>query len=249
METSGSNSDQYANSSSASSIGGVNNNTDSNSSTVTWYGMPVSSVSPFRSPLSFLLDYSGILRSNSHDSEGVPANGGVANSELRPQLQIQSLDPSADTACSGSSSTGEVAIRIIGAGEQDHNVGLGSVSSQSPNQIGEMGLDDNDELMGSRGGIPALENDAEGRSGIAMGERLPLVSSSSSSGSEQVNDDAANGSESSSRDSPSYQRYDIQQVAKWIEQILPFSLLLLVVFIRQHLQGTILSLYYVTCVS
>lgn len=39
------------------------------------------------------------------------------------------------------------------------------------------------------------------------------------------------------RDS-SYQRYDIQQVAGWIEQILPFSLLLLVVFIRQHLQGT-----------
>ncbi|KAG5600379.1 hypothetical protein H5410_031749 [Solanum commersonii] len=38
------------------------------------------------------------------------------------------------------------------------------------------------------------------------------------------------------RDS-SYQRYDIQQVARWIEQFLPFSLLLLVVFIRQHLQG------------
>nr|XP_011470999.1 PREDICTED: uncharacterized protein LOC105353484 [Fragaria vesca subsp. vesca] len=34
-----------------------------------------------------------------------------------------------------------------------------------------------------------------------------------------------------------YQRYDIQQVARWIEQVLPFSLLLLVVFIRQHLQG------------
>ncbi|KAK4358236.1 hypothetical protein RND71_023846 [Anisodus tanguticus] len=38
------------------------------------------------------------------------------------------------------------------------------------------------------------------------------------------------------RDS-SYQRYDIQQVARWIEQFLPFTLLLLVVFIRQHLQG------------
>lgn len=32
-------------------------------------------------------------------------------------------------------------------------------------------------------------------------------------------------------------RYDIQNVAQWIEQILPFSLLLLVVLIRQHLQG------------
>jgi E3 ubiquitin-protein ligase RNFT1 len=44
---------------------------------------------------------------------------------------------------------------------------------------------------------------------------------------------APSGRESSS----SYQRYDIQQVARWVEQILPFSLLLLVVFIRQHLQG------------
>lgn len=34
------------------------------------------------------------------------------------------------------------------------------------------------------------------------------------------------------------QRYGIQQIARWFEQILPFSLLLLVVFIRQHLQGT-----------
>jgi hypothetical protein len=34
-----------------------------------------------------------------------------------------------------------------------------------------------------------------------------------------------------------YQRYDVHHVARWIEQILPFSLLLLVVFIRQHLQG------------
>ena len=38
------------------------------------------------------------------------------------------------------------------------------------------------------------------------------------------------------RDS-SYQRYDIQHAARWVEQVLPFSLLLLVVFIRQHLQG------------
>ncbi|GAV84028.1 hypothetical protein CFOL_v3_27473, partial [Cephalotus follicularis] len=38
------------------------------------------------------------------------------------------------------------------------------------------------------------------------------------------------------RDSP-YQRYDIQVAARWIEQVLPFSLLLLVVFIHQHLQG------------
>jgi E3 ubiquitin-protein ligase RNFT1 len=48
---------------------------------------------------------------------------------------------------------------------------------------------------------------------------------------------AAGGGEGGRETSSSYQRYDIQQVARWVEQILPFSLLLLVVFIRQHLQG------------
>lgn len=48
---------------------------------------------------------------------------------------------------------------------------------------------------------------------------------------------AASGGEGARESPSSYQRYDIQQVARWVEQILPFSLLLLVVFIRQHLQG------------
>lgn len=33
------------------------------------------------------------------------------------------------------------------------------------------------------------------------------------------------------------QRYDFQQLARWIEQALPFTILLLMVLIRQHLQG------------
>ncbi|TVU18715.1 hypothetical protein EJB05_34827 [Eragrostis curvula] len=40
-----------------------------------------------------------------------------------------------------------------------------------------------------------------------------------------------------------YQRYDVHHVARWIEQILPFSLLLLVVFIRQHLQGFFVTIW------
>jgi uncharacterized membrane protein len=63
-------------------------------------------------------------------------------------------------------------------------------------------------------------------------------------GSGQVDGDTSgNGTENNSRDSSSYQRYDIQLVAKWIEQILPFSLLLLVVFIRQHLQGFFVTIW------
>ena len=61
---------------------------------------------------------------------------------------------------------------------------------------------------------------------------------------EQSASDAGNGSPDdltnsvrSSSSSGSSSRYDIQQLAKWVEEILPYSLLLLVVFIRQHLKG------------
>ncbi|KAF7816580.1 E3 ubiquitin-protein ligase RNFT1-like [Senna tora] len=232
METSAANSEQYAisSSSSSSSTGAVNNsNSDSIARTETWYGMRLPPISPFRSPISFLLNYAGILRSTSstHDSEALALDDGVSTSELRSQLS------DSGAACSGS--TGEVSIRIIGAGEQEHSIGLGSFSSPPQNQPGEV---DRDELMRNRGGMPALDDDAEASSG-----RVPLVSSSTSAASGQVDEDAGNGLENNSRDSSSYQRYDIQQVAKWIEQILPFSLLLLVVFIRQHLQGFFVTIW------
>ncbi|XP_045828353.1 E3 ubiquitin-protein ligase RNFT1-like [Trifolium pratense] len=238
MATLDGNSDQYANvssnspslssssSSSSSSFGGVNS--DDNNGSVTWYGMRLPSVNPFLSPLSFLLDYSGILRSN-NDSEVMIVNNGVSGSEIRPRVD--------SAAAVGESSAGEVAIRIIGAGEHIQN------------QVGEVGYDDcGEDLVGERSGIPALDDgEAEGRGGIETSEGVPLVSSPSSSslaGSGQVDGDTSgNGTENNSRDSSSYQRYDIQLVAKWIEQILPFSLLLLVVFIRQHLQGFFVTIW------
>ncbi|XP_076953610.1 uncharacterized protein LOC143627733 [Bidens hawaiensis] len=60
------------------------------------------------------------------------------------------------------------------------------------------------------------------------------------------NDNDNISSNSSSGDSLSQQRYDLQQVSRWIEQILPFSLLLIVVFIRQHLQGFFVTIYVTT---
>uniref|UniRef100_A0ACD5U6Q7 Uncharacterized protein n=1 Tax=Avena sativa TaxID=4498 RepID=A0ACD5U6Q7_AVESA len=48
---------------------------------------------------------------------------------------------------------------------------------------------------------------------------------------------AAAGGGGGRADSPPYQGYDVQRLARWVEHALPFSLLLLGVFIRQHLQG------------
>lgn len=64
------------------------------------------------------------------------------------------------------------------------------------------------------------------------------ASSSENEGRDDVEDDFDSGSGviSNGGDS-SYQRYDIQHLARWFEQILPFTLLLLLVFIRQHFQG------------
>ncbi|XP_051178439.1 uncharacterized protein [Lolium perenne] len=49
---------------------------------------------------------------------------------------------------------------------------------------------------------------------------------------------AARGDEAAAgRADPPYGGYDVQRAARWVEHALPFSLLLLGVFIRQHLQG------------
>ncbi|KAI9102094.1 hypothetical protein K1719_023604 [Acacia pycnantha] len=228
METSGAHSEHYAISSSSTSSAVGANNSNSNSSAVpeTWYGMRLTPVSPFRSPVSFLLNYAGILRSSSsaRDSEAVIVNGGVTSSETRSQHS------ESGAACS--SSAGEVSIRIIGAAEQEQNVALGSFSTPSLNQLGQV---DHVDLMENRGGMLPLDDDAEGRSGI--------VSSTTQVTSGQVDENVGNTSESNNGDPSSYQRYDIQQAAKWIEQILPFSLLLLVVFIRQHLQGFFVTIW------
>ena len=169
----------------------------------------------FQSPLSFVLDYSGILSPSSsrRDSDAPVVNAVV----------VADSQPHSPTACtSGSSNTGEVSIRIIGAGEhEDRGNGGATVPVQG------------EENGGSPGRVQSLDDLAGTVSGVGSDERVPLVASSSPTHA----GDTGNGAEDSSRDS-AYQRYDIQQIARWIEQILPFSLLLLVVFIRQHLQGT-----------
>ena len=73
----------------------------------------------FQSPLSFLLDYSGILSPTSsssssrhHESDAAAVNAGVTASDSRPH------SPTACTSRS-SSNAGEDSIRIIGAGEQE----------------------------------------------------------------------------------------------------------------------------------
>ncbi|XP_028077037.1 uncharacterized protein LOC114279061 isoform X2 [Camellia sinensis] len=207
MEASGGNSDAYRGSSVISS---------SNSRR---YGMQLSASNFFHSPLSTLLEYSGILRTRSNylESESSINSNGVS---VGYQDHIQ--NDSSPVANSG----GEVSIRIIGAGEQEHDRLLpSSMNAQNEAYVQPIGRTASATSVSS-----VLDGQGDYRSDRGVGE----------SGSQSLNGDgeAVDGAGSNSRDS-SYQRYDIQQAARWIEQVLPFSLLLLVVFIRQHLQDTL----------
>ena len=180
-----------------------------------------------QSPLSFVLEYSGIVpaRSTRRDTEEEAVNAGA----VAPDSPPTSPPPPCDTSGGGGGGvdSAEVSIRIIGGGEQDDH----SVSSRGRSGEGEGG----EEAVGVDGGslrMAALDDQPRIGEGVAEASgRAPLVSPSSSVSRTGIQDDSS-----------SSQSYDIQQIAKWIEQILPFSILLLLVFIRQHLLGTAFAL-------
>lgn len=189
-----------------------------------------------QAPLSALLEYSGILRTrSSHPENENLINGGdiVAGSRDHSPSRL-------DNSAVGTGG-GEVSIRIIGAGEQEH------VRSGSPVNLARGGDSGNDGVSDDQIAGPAAGLDRQGdvTNDRVVGDGTPssasLISPAGSS-SGNLDGEAGNGVGGNSRDS-SYQRYDIQQVARWIEQVLPFSLLLLVVFIRQHLQGFFVTIW------
>ncbi|XP_052174885.1 uncharacterized protein LOC127789871 isoform X2 [Diospyros lotus] len=192
------------------------------------FGVQLSASNLLRSPLSTLLEYSGLLRPRSPPSHA-ESDTSSTNSTIGVGFQDRIHN---DSPVSGVGA-GEVSIRIIGAGEQDHE--LDRIETSLPSST----LGHQNEAYAHPIGRTAsalslsstLDGQGDSRSDQGVGEG---VSQSLNGG--DVDGEAADGSASNGRDS-SYQRYDIQQAARWIEQVLPFSLLLLVVFIRQHLQG------------
>ncbi|KAF3782186.1 RING finger and transmembrane domain-containing protein 2 [Nymphaea thermarum] len=198
------------------------------------FGVRFSPANFIQAPLSALIEYSGIFRGRSvhHEaeplvSEGVTGVDGLV-SGFRERLE--------EAAARGSGA--EVSIRIIGVGEQEH-VRVSSASADGAGvRTAEPGRLSSGDVQGVAPGggagigetaLPPSPLAADGGPGSPDGG----AEGESASGSPAVG--TTNGRETS------YQRYDIQQLARWIEQILPFTLLLLVVFIRQHLQVMIKS--------
>lgn len=225
MESPGGNSDAYRSPSSSSS----------SSSSSRRFGLPSAS-SIIQAPLSALLEYSGILRA------GAGGGGGRSNYSETDGLIGGRLSGFRDEPTAASGNDGEVSIRIIGATEQEHDrEGTGLVVGQAREASAAL----SSEVVSAQSmsaSAAALAPDAPGDSRADRGVGEGISQSLNGNGDGEGGDGGGGGGGGNGRDS-SYQRYDIQQAARWIEQVLPFSLLLLVVFIRQHLQGFFVTIW------
>jgi hypothetical protein len=152
---------------------------------------------------------------------------GVVPSGPAPQPVHPSAAPSSPSSSSEvdgllsppAAGDGEVSIRIQGGpGDPEAASGASSSSEDSIEATASSEVDQASSVAG-RGGGGA---DAEANGGTSGG-----AGTAGNGAGDRV-----------------YQRYDVHHVARWIEQILPFSLLLLVVFIRQHLQGLCIFLSF-----
>ncbi|CAM6015079.1 unnamed protein product [Sphagnum balticum] len=179
------------------------------------FGMQLSSANFLPAPLSALLELTGLIRGRSQYSQ-VEEGGEMASGSSGQSLESNRVGDGG----------AEVSIRIFGGGEPEQAHGVGpahvrnaadgaaSTSQGSPSSL-----------------LPIRTAGSESTSGVA-------ISSEDSSEAAQT----AGASANTGRDAGS-QRYDFQQLARWIEQALPFTILLLMVFIRQHLQGFIVSVW------
>ena len=167
-----------------------------------------------RSPLSLALEYSGLMlappQARSAGSAAVNAAAAAVIS-TSPRRSPDSQSPSAEPCAAGAS----------GGGDDSGEVSI--------RIIGGGGHDDCAD--GSEGSAASVDDHQPG----SAREREPLVPPSPTAARPE---NFGSGSGGGEMEDPGYQSYDIQQIAQWIEQILPFSILLLVVFIRQHLIGT-----------
>ncbi|KAK1355519.1 RING finger and transmembrane domain-containing protein 2 [Heracleum sosnowskyi] len=192
----------------------------------------------FRSPMSSFLEYSGVLHNYPHyNSLNAPS----------PRLDDSTLGVSTpQSSASNSSSNGEVSIRIISAGEQEENNILQTaspspvihhVASTTAATTTDQELEHSISTTASVVSLPsaALNIHTNSTADPSSTENDPVNAS--------PNAQPTNAAGHNQNTESSYQRYDIHQAARLIEQVLPFSLLLLLVLIRQHLEGFFVTIW------
>ncbi|XP_071734352.1 uncharacterized protein [Rutidosis leptorrhynchoides] len=190
-----------------------------NSSPRTTSSPPFPVIRFLQAPVTTLIEYSGVLRprlSNDYNE----------SESLIPNNLHRDHNRNYDNSSSGSGS------------------GSGTVTNSSSN-----GDNSNDEvsirIMSGGDQEEERSEPVAASRGDSGGERETADSSglNGGNGGSNTNTNTNANNNNNNVDSAYQQRYDLQQVSRWIEQILPFSLLLLIVFIRQHLQGLFVTVY------
>lgn len=123
------------------------------------------------------------------------------------------------------SSTGPDRIRVLSSG--------GGVTDDAAAEVSIriIGADEMDQIRGNE--------DASTSTALTV----PAAPSDEGGGNARLPTNSPDGADTAASANQGAQRYDFQQFAKWVEQVLPFSLLLLTVFIRQHLQGFLVTFW------
>lgn len=205
---------------------------NSNSNSRRYRLLHLSASNFIRSPISALLEYSGLLRPRStgaHESDSLIPPTSSSSTHIHHS--------------SPNTNPGEVSIRIIGASEHDHDPT--TITTTTTTSSGVQLQPCPTELSVHPLPIPLSSSTTtlDGQEDLRPDRVTPDANTGLSQFSSSTSDaEAADVGAGNNRDA-TYQRYDIQQAARWIEQVLPFSLLLLVVFIRQHLQGFFVTIW------
>ncbi|XP_057838672.1 uncharacterized protein LOC131048650 isoform X3 [Cryptomeria japonica] len=185
------------------------------------YGLPFSLAGAIQSPISSLLDFSRRSETGSNS-----ANGG---------LLFRGFSRGDDVAGRAADEVGaaEVSIRIFSSGEAEEHGSGNDYDSR-----GEQGFEPATSSLQTNGIETALTS-------------MPSLSTAADVAARRDRSDGdingANNTSSNNNNNTGSQRYEIQQLARWIEQVLPFSLLLFIIFVRQHLQGFLIS-FWITAV-
>ncbi|KAJ4829810.1 hypothetical protein Tsubulata_025320 [Turnera subulata] len=187
--------------------------------------------------MATLLEYSaGILSPSSSSSSGRSVNDNNNNALEEEDEEEEEREQRLHSGSNGNGNGndhGEVTIRIVGRGEQ-------------PEYTNNAVSDDVDvEEALTYGSYAQPAGDHQANLGDAPPPPPPhddhfLHSETTTS---SLDDAPSLPDPSSPSSSSSYQRYDMQNLARLVENILPFSLLLLLVFLRQHLQGLCVTLW------
>ncbi|PON75865.1 TNF receptor-associated factor [Trema orientale] len=173
------------------------------------FGIQIPESSFIRAPLTAFLEHTGIFGGGGGSSGSQETRGFVGNRHLQSRTTRNSLQEEGDDD---------------GNDDEDDVVGGGDEEDEEEEvSIRIVGAAEHQNEPVSVDGANVVQQNGSGNDNAGP-------SSASGDGEGNV------GATGNGRDS-SYQRYDIQHFARWFEQILPFTLLLLIVFIRQHYQG------------